>query len=105
VSELKEEVLVTAPSPLLDKTSTDTSYYLGREELEKMPVQNRTVVDVVKFTPGVTGVRSNTRKGTATEGQPSFRGEGERQQKGSPASGVKEKRATTGSWTDYPSAE
>lgn len=76
-SEIKEQVTVTAPSPLIDKTSTDTSYYLSSEELEKIPVQNRTVVDIVKFTPGVTGVRVNSRRGTATEGQPSFRGEGE----------------------------
>ena len=76
-SDIQEEILVTAPSPLIDKTSTDTSYTIGGEELEKIPVQNRTVVDVVKFTPGVTGVRVNTRRGTSTEGQPSFRGEGE----------------------------
>lgn len=76
-SAISEEITVTAPTPLIDKSSTDTSYYVSREELERTPVQNRTIVDVVKFTPGVSGVRMNTRRGTATEGQPSFRGEGE----------------------------
>jgi len=76
-SPLKEEIVVTAKAPLIDKTSTDTSFNLTSQELEKIPSQNRTVVDVVKFTPGVTGVRMNTRRGTASEGQPSFRGEGE----------------------------
>ncbi|MBN1223450.1 MAG: TonB-dependent receptor [Candidatus Aminicenantes bacterium] len=77
VSEIKEEIVVIAASPLIDKTSIDTSYYLGSEEMEKLPSQNRTVVDVVKFAPGVTGVRVNTRRGVAIEGQPSIRGEGE----------------------------
>ena len=76
-SEIKKEITVTAETPLIDKTSTDTSYYLSSKDLEKLPSQNRTVVDAVKFTPGVTGVRVNTRRGTAIEGQPSFRGEGE----------------------------
>jgi len=76
-SEISEEVVVTAASPLIDKTSIDTSYYLGSEDLEKLPSQNRTVVDVVKFAPGVAGVRVNTRRGAAIEGQPSIRGEGE----------------------------
>jgi len=77
LSELKEEITVNAPAPLIDKTSTDTSYHFRREEIEKLPSQNRTIVDLIKFTPGVTGVRMNTRRGTGTEGQPSFRGEGE----------------------------
>ncbi|MFC2165021.1 carboxypeptidase regulatory-like domain-containing protein [Acidobacteriota bacterium] len=76
-SEIKEEVVVTASTPLIDKTSIDTSFYLGSDDLENLPSQNRTVVDVVKFVPGVTGVRVNTRRGLAIEGQPSIRGEGE----------------------------
>jgi hypothetical protein len=76
-SVIDEEITVIAPDPLLDKTSTDTSYHLSHEDMEKMPVQNRTIVDAVKFAPGVSGVRANTRRGNATEGQPSFRGEGE----------------------------
>ena len=77
LSEIQEEIVVTAESPLIDKTSTDTSYRLNSKDLEKIPTQNRTVVDVVKYTPGVSGVRVNTRRGIAKEGQPSFRGEGE----------------------------
>ena len=76
-SPLKEEIVVTAKAPLIDKTSTDTSFHLSSQDLERIPAQNRTVVDVIKFAPGVTGVRMNTRRGTASEGQPSFRGEGE----------------------------
>jgi len=76
-SKVKEEVTVTAPTPLIDKGSADTSYHLESRNLEKLPGQNRTVVDAVKFTPGATGVRMNTRKGTSDEGQPSFRGEGQ----------------------------
>jgi len=76
-SKLEEEVTVTASAPLIDKTSADTSYYLDSSSLEKLPGQNRTIVDAIKFTPGVTGVRMNTRKGQSGEGQPSFRGEGQ----------------------------
>jgi len=77
LSKIKEEIIVIATPPLIDKTSTDTSYLFSSKDLERIPVQNRTVVDVIKFTPGVTGVRVNTRRGISTEGQPSFRGEGE----------------------------
>lgn len=76
-SEIRKEIVVTAEPPLIDKTSTDTSFHLTGEELEKMPSQTRTVIDAVKITPGVTGVRVNTRRGTAAQGLPSFRGEGE----------------------------
>ncbi len=77
VTTLEEEVVVTAKPPLIDKTSTDTSYHFTDKDLEKIPVQSRNVVDVSKFTPGVTGVRVNTRRGVSTQGLPSFRGEGE----------------------------
>ncbi|MBM3312817.1 MAG: TonB-dependent receptor, partial [Candidatus Aminicenantes bacterium] len=76
-STLHKEITVTAEEPLIDRTSTDTSTRLSASDLERIPALNRTVVDVTKFTPGVTGVRTNTRRGTAAEGQPSFRGEGE----------------------------
>lgn len=77
VTSIQEEVVVTATPPLIDKTSIDTSYHFSNEDLEKIPVQSRNIVDVSKFTPGVTGVRANTRRGVSTQGQPSFRGEGE----------------------------
>jgi hypothetical protein len=76
-SEIRNEVTVTAQAPLLDKTSSDTSFNLTSEDLARLPAQNRTVVDAVKFAPGAAGVRMNTRTGIATEGQPSFRGEGQ----------------------------
>lgn len=77
LSEIREEIVVIAEPSLIDKTSTDTSFHLTNKDLETIPFQNRTVVDAVKITPGVTGVRVNTRRGTATQGLPSFRGEGE----------------------------
>ena len=77
LASIQREIVVTAETPLIDKTSTDTSYNLSASDLQKVPAMNRTVVDAVKFAPGATGVRMNTRRGTATEGQPSFRGEGE----------------------------
>ncbi|MDH7512961.1 MAG: carboxypeptidase regulatory-like domain-containing protein [Clostridiales bacterium] len=76
-TEIMEEITVTAETLLIDRTASDTSFHLTTADLERLPVQNRTIVDAIKFTPGVTGVRVNTRRGTATEGQPSFRGEGE----------------------------
>ncbi len=77
-AEIRREITVSAPAPLIDTTSTDTSFNLSSEQLEQVPVLNRTVADVVKFTPGASGVRVSTRYGNAQdEGQPSFRGEGE----------------------------
>ncbi|MFQ6082208.1 MAG: carboxypeptidase regulatory-like domain-containing protein [Candidatus Aminicenantia bacterium] len=77
IAKLREEITVTAEPPLVDKTSVDTSYRISSRDLETVPTQARTVEDIVKFTPGVTGVRSNTRRGTTEDGFPSFRGEGE----------------------------
>jgi hypothetical protein len=77
LSQIQEQIIVTAKPPLIDKTSTDTSYLFSDADLERIPVQSRNIVDIAKFAPGVTGVRVNTRRGVATQGQPSFRGEGE----------------------------
>lgn len=77
LSTLTEEITVTAPVPLIDTTSTDTSYTITAEDMATSPVQNRSVADLVKFAPGVTGVRANTRDGSGNGGLPSFRGEGE----------------------------
>jgi hypothetical protein len=77
-ADIQKEITVIAPAPLIDKTSTDTSFNLGAAELAQVPVLNRTIVDVTKFTPGATGVRVSTRYGNSTaEARPSFRGEGE----------------------------
>jgi hypothetical protein len=77
LATIEREIVVTAETPLIDKTSADTSYSLNAADLAEVPAQNRTVLDAVKLAPGVTGVRANTRKGTAADGQPSLRGEGE----------------------------
>ncbi|MFC2161403.1 carboxypeptidase regulatory-like domain-containing protein [Acidobacteriota bacterium] len=77
ISTINEEIVVTATTPLVDTTSTNTSYHITSDDLATIPVQNRTIVDAIKFIPGITGVRANTRRGTSTQGQPSFRGEGE----------------------------
>ena len=74
---IAREITVTAEAPLIDRNSTDTSYRLSAADLGALPTQNRTTVDIVKNAPGVAGVRMDTRHGTATEGQPSIRGEGE----------------------------
>ncbi len=76
VETISEEVLVIAITPLIDKKNTDNSYRLNAEELTYMPVQARTIAEIVAFTPGVTGVRADTIFGTGT-GMPSFRGAGE----------------------------
>ena len=77
LASIQREIVVTAEAPLIDRTSADTSYHLSASDLAKVPAMNRSVVDAVKYAPGVTGVRMNTRFGTAAEGQPSLRGEGE----------------------------
>ncbi len=77
MTALQQEITVAAEAPLIDRTSTDTSTLISGDDLEKLPVQNRTVVDAVKFTAGVTGVRASTRRGTSEAGLPSIRGAGE----------------------------
>jgi len=72
---ISEEVTVTAPNPLIDKTRADNSFRLKGDELTRIPSQSRTIEEIVSFTPGVTGVRANTFDGTGT-GMPSFRGQG-----------------------------
>lgn len=88
IATLKEEVIVTAPNPLIDITKADTSYRLKGDELARIPTQARTIAELVGYTPGVTGVRVNTITGGASSqgsatfvqaetGLPSFRGEGD----------------------------
>jgi len=84
VAALSEEITVTAINPLIDKTTGDNSYRLKSDALTRIPSQSRTIEDIVSYTPGVTGVRTNTITGGANiagigaeTGLPSFRGEGE----------------------------
>jgi hypothetical protein len=76
VAEISEEVTVTAENPLVDKTNADNSYRLSGDALTFVPTQARTIAEVVSYTPGVTGVRTNTIDGKDT-GTPSFRGQGD----------------------------
>ncbi|MHB8096016.1 MAG: TonB-dependent receptor, partial [Candidatus Aminicenantales bacterium] len=76
LSAVEEEVVVTAHTPIIDKTKTDTSYRMNADDLAQAPSQARTIQDIVKYTPGVTGVRADTMNGTG-QGLPSFRGEGQ----------------------------
>jgi hypothetical protein len=77
---LEAQVTVVAEAPLIDKTKSDTSYNLNSKELAQIPVQGRTINEVMNYTPGVTGVRHNTTVGTGGGGTQfgagSFRGEG-----------------------------
>lgn len=76
LATVEEEITVTAESPLIDKTQTDTSYRMSAEDLARAPIQGRTIQEIVQYTPGVTGVRADTMDGSGS-GLPSFRGEGE----------------------------
>ncbi len=75
IATLKEEVTVSAPNPMIDKVNADNSYRLKSDNLARIPTQARTIAEVVGFTPGVSGVRTDTQTGKDT-GLPSFRGEG-----------------------------
>jgi hypothetical protein len=76
IASISEEVTVTAENLLIDKTNADNSYRLTGDTLAYVPTQARTIAEVVSFTPGVTGVRTNSTDGTDT-GAPSFRGQGD----------------------------
>ena len=77
---VEAQLTVIAEAPLIDKTKADTTFNVGSKELAQMPIQGRTINEVMNYTPGVTGVRHNTTLGTGgggTEyGDGSFRGEG-----------------------------
>jgi len=83
VAAISEEVTVLAENPLIDKTRGDNSYRLNADDLTRVHSQDRTITEIVTYTPGVTGVRTNTFtgggviEGMGTEtGIASFRGEG-----------------------------
>lgn len=75
-STISEEITVTAPNPIIDKTRTDNSYRLAATEIARIPAQGRTLEEIISYTPGVTGVRTSSYTGSDT-GLPSFRGQGE----------------------------
>jgi len=80
VAALEEQLTVVAETPLIDKTNADTSFNMSSRELAKVPIQGRTINEIMNYTPGVTGVRHNTNWGTGgggtDYGSGSFRGEG-----------------------------
>ena len=76
MAAIEEEVSVTAEQPLIDTTKVDNSYRINSDDLNRAPIQGRTIQEIVSYTPGVTGVRSATSTGSGA-GLPSFRGEGE----------------------------
>jgi hypothetical protein len=77
---VEAQLTIIAEAPLIDKTKSDTSMNLNSKELAEIPVQGRSINEVMNYTPGVTGVRHNTTMGTGsggtTFGEGSFRGEG-----------------------------
>jgi len=75
-SRISEEIVVRAETPLIDKTNADNSYRLSADDIALVPAQGRTIEEVATYTPGVSGVRMDTKLGTGT-GMPSFRGQGE----------------------------
>jgi len=81
IASIETQVTVVAQAALIDKTKADTSFNVGTRELASMPVQGRTIQEIVNYTPGVTSVRANTTTGVGgggtSYGGPSFRGEGE----------------------------
>jgi hypothetical protein len=76
IASVEKEITVTAATPLIDKTKADTSFNIGVEELANAPVQGRNIQEIVKYAPGVNGVRFNTKDGVGGLGEASFRGEG-----------------------------
>ncbi len=80
VAAIQERLTVVAEAPLIDKTRADTSLNISSKELAEVPIQGRTINEIMNYTPGVTGVRHDTNAGTGSGGTNygggSFRGEG-----------------------------
>ncbi|MFC1850169.1 carboxypeptidase regulatory-like domain-containing protein [candidate division CSSED10-310 bacterium] len=75
--EIKEEIVVVADIvPLVDSKTANVATYVDSKQLDTIP-SDRSFRDVTKFDPGITGVRFNSGDGTAGDGLPSIRGEGE----------------------------
>ncbi len=51
---VKSQVTVTAQPPLLDVSQTSTTFGVGREPIEELPVRTRNALDFVLLSPGVT---------------------------------------------------
>ena len=75
-SSVQELLTVVAESPLIDSSTTDSRFEFDTEELSKIPTLARSIDDIVKFTPGVTGVRMDAVNGDEG-GMPNIRGAGQ----------------------------
>jgi hypothetical protein len=75
IAGVEETITVTGESPIVDIKNADVSIRLSTEELTQIPSAERTIQELARLVPGVTGVRADTISGTGT-GSPSFRGEG-----------------------------
>jgi hypothetical protein len=75
-STLEEALVVTADTPLTDNHSTDSKTTFDAQQLETIPTLSRSVQDVAKFVPGVTGVRMDTVNG-GENGLPNIRAGGQ----------------------------
>ncbi|PIE01631.1 MAG: hypothetical protein CSA81_10745 [Acidobacteria bacterium] len=75
-ASVKETITVTAENPLVDSSTTDSRFELDADTLEQIPTLSRSIEDVVKLTPGVTGVRMNSVTG-GEGGLPNIRGGGQ----------------------------
>ena len=51
---IKESVIVTAPSPVVDVTQSGISTVISKDELEKIPRGRNSYYDVINMTPGLT---------------------------------------------------
>jgi hypothetical protein len=75
-STLEEALVVTADTPLTDTSSTDSKSTFDSEQLATIPTLQRSVQDVAKFVPGVTGVRMDSVNG-GENGLPNIRAGGQ----------------------------
>ncbi len=75
-AKLSESIVVTAEAPLVDASTTDSSVEMGAKHLDSIPTLSRSVEDVAKFVPGVTGVRMDSVTG-GEGGIPNIRGAGQ----------------------------
>jgi len=76
ISNVADTIVVTADTPLTDTSTTDTKATFKAKDLEAIPTLTRSVQDVAKFVPGVTGVRMDSVNG-GENGLPNIRAGGQ----------------------------
>ncbi len=75
-AKVSESIVVTAEAPLVDTSTTDSSMQMSSLTLSSIPTLARSVEDMAKFVPGVTGVRMDSVNGDEG-GSPSIAGSGQ----------------------------